>query len=286
MSNQLVETKKGLVKLEEQITTKVMSLASERGISFPEGYNPQNAIMQSMLMIKQDPKLMQCDQTSIAESLLQMTTLGLSPASKQCYLIPYGGKAQLSVSYFGQQTALLRIPGVKKITAQVIHEGDDFQYEIDVETGTAIIKKHSTNLENKNKGIVGAYAIILLDEEKYGYNKYIEIMTMEEIKNAWGQGATKGKSPAHTKFPQEMSKKSVINRAIKNFANVETDTETNQMIGAFNEVEASEFERTNTKEEIIQAEVLEQDLELTNVQVASSEELDGIKGEFEDVIID
>ena len=38
---------------------------------------------------------------------------------------------------------------------------------------------------------------------------------MSQIKAAWAQGAAKGNSPAHTKFPDQMAKKTVINRACK-----------------------------------------------------------------------
>ena len=40
-------------------------------------------------------------------------------------------------------------------------------------------------------------------------------MNMEQIRQAWKQGATKGESPAHKNFPDQMAIKTVIGRALK-----------------------------------------------------------------------
>ena len=51
-----------------------------------------------------------------------------------------------------------------------------------------------------------------------------DIMTIEEIKQSWNQGATKGNSPAHKNFEGEMAKRTVTNRAIKMFVNSSDDS--------------------------------------------------------------
>lgn len=43
----------------------------------------------------------------------------------------------------------------------------------------------------------------------------MEIMSIEQIKDSWNQGAMKGNSPAHKNFPDQMAMKTVINRACK-----------------------------------------------------------------------
>jgi recombination protein RecT len=52
----------------------------------------------------------------------------------------------------------------------------------------------------------------------------LEEMTIQEILKAWGQGQTKGNSPAHQNFKGEMAKKTVINRALKTLINSSTDS--------------------------------------------------------------
>ena len=39
--------------------------------------------------------------------------------------------------------------------------------------------------------------------------KYSEVMTMEQVRDAWNQGATKGQSPAHKNFPAEKKKNGI-----------------------------------------------------------------------------
>ena len=48
-------------------------------------------------------------------------------------------------------------------------------------------------------------------------------MSISQIKSAWGQGATKGSSPAHKNFTDEMAKKTVIGRACKMIINSSDD---------------------------------------------------------------
>ncbi|WP_144460067.1 recombinase RecT, partial [Bacillus pumilus] len=87
-----------------------------------------------------------CSRESIANSLLDMVVQGLSPAKTQCYFIPYGKQLQLNRSYFGTQAVLKRLTNVKDIWANVIFEGDVFDYEID--GGREKLIKHETKFEN------------------------------------------------------------------------------------------------------------------------------------------
>ena len=48
-------------------------------------------------------------------------------------------------------------------------------------------------------------------------------MTIAQIKKAWQQGATKGNSPAHQNFTDEMCKRTVIGRACKMAINSSDD---------------------------------------------------------------
>ena len=64
-------------------------------------------------------------------------------------------------------------------------------------------------------------------------------MTMDEIRKAWAQGAAKGGCPAHKNFPQEMAKKTVINRACKIFVNTSTDAD--PLADAYNRTTANDY---------------------------------------------
>jgi len=52
-----------------------------------------------------------------------------------------------------------------------------------------------------------------------------EFMTYAQIQRSWQQNrSNNGNSPAHQKFPEEMCKKTVINRALKLLINTSTDS--------------------------------------------------------------
>jgi recombination protein RecT len=122
--------------------------------------------------------------------------------------------------YFGSIALAKRYnPEVLDIVGEVIHKDDKFKYKI--ENGRKYLVEHDQPFENLDKDIIGAYATVILREGE----PYIVPMTMKEIRAAWGQGATKGNSPAHQNFSGEMAKKSAINRACKPYINSSDDSE-------------------------------------------------------------
>ncbi|NME63826.1 recombinase RecT [Clostridium cadaveris] len=252
---------KAVTVQEKNVTDKVLNrikdLEAQGNISFPKSYSYSNALKSAYLMLSEatdkngKPVLEVCSQASVINALLDMTIQGLSPAKKQCYFIPYGGKLQLSKSYLGNIAATKRLKGVKDVFANVIYEDDDFEYQFDLEIGVKKITKHEQKIENisLNK-IKGAYAIVIREDAP----NYVEVMTIEQIRNAWNQGYAKGNSGAHKNFTDEMAKKTVINRACKNF--VCTSDDSDLLIDSINRTNEYEPEdiiettKTEVKEEI------------------------------------
>lgn len=203
------------------------------GLSFPADYNLTNALMGAYLELKQatdkngKPLLEACSQPSIANSLMDMATLGLSVQKKQGYFIAYGGKCSFQKSYFGNITIARRY-GLKNIYAEVIYEGDDFVYEI--VDGKKVFRCHKQDLGNIGKPIVGAYACA----EMVDGSKLLEVMNIEQIKKAWKKGyGYKEGSGTHAEFQDQMAKKTVINRLCKMITNTFGDgyiTSTNDRI--------------------------------------------------------
>ena len=189
----------------------------------PKNYSVENHMKSAWLALqevedKEHHKALQiCTKESIANSLLDMVLQGLSVSKKQGYFIVYGNKLIFQRSYFGTIALAKRAGGiVSEPVANVIYDGDDFQYEIDPKTAKVSIIKHSQKLENiDNSKIKGAYALVTLADG----TTQVTIMSMQQIRAAWGQGATKGNSPAHKNFAEEMAKKTVIGRACKAIIN-------------------------------------------------------------------
>lgn len=188
----------------------------EYGLTFPADYNPTNALMGAYLILKETTDksgksvLETCSQTSIANSLMDMVTMGLSMQKKQCYPIAYGGKLNCQVSYHGHKAMAHRY-GAVDINSEVIYEGDVFEYHI--ENGRKVLDKHEQSFMNINLDkILGAYCVIKLSDG----STYMEVMNMNQIKTAWKKGfGYKEGSGTHKEFTDMMAKKTVTSRACK-----------------------------------------------------------------------
>lgn len=265
--------------LSTQLTQK-----QEYGLSFPENYSVSNAlnsaylILQETLDNKKEPVLKSCSKQSIASSLIDMTVQGLNPMKKQCYFVAYGGKLTLMRSYQGTMAVAKRV-GAKRIVAEVIYEGDVFEYHI--EDGIKVIDKHTQDFKNiDNSKVIGAYAIITLEDYTY-----TEIMPITQIEKAWskGYGYKKGQG-VHGDFTDQMAKKTVTARACKNIINSSDDANLQDAYENTSENENADIavesmqhdieENANTEEflepEVIEGEVVEVQPEKKETKPAKS----------------
>ena len=213
--------------ISEQVLSRIEQFQKDGSMILPKNYSVENHMKSAWLALqevedKDHHKALQiCTKESIANSLLDMVLQGLSVSKKQGYFIVYGNKLIFQRSYFGTIALAKRAGGmVSEPVANVIYEGDDFLYEIDPKTAKVAIVKHSQKLENiDNSKIKGAYALVTLADG----TTQVTIMSMQQIRAAWGQGANKGNSPAHKNFAEEMAKKTVIGRACKAIINSSDD---------------------------------------------------------------
>ncbi|MEK4425905.1 recombinase RecT [Solibacillus sp. FSL K6-1523] len=250
MSNQVAIIQRDIT---DQVNGKLGELQQE-GLVIPQNYNASNALKSAFFKLQEvkdksnRPALEVCTKDSIANALLDMTVQGLSPAKTQCYFVVYGTQLQMLRSYFGTQQVLKRLSGVKDIWANVIYQDDVFDYEN--YHGRERLISHKTAFENRDKDILGAYAIIQTADDE----EILTVMTKKEIETSWGQSKTS--QTVHKKFPQEMAKRTVINRAAKAFINTSDDSDL--LIEAINNSTENEYENERkdiTPEENIQVEI-------------------------------
>ena len=229
------------------------------GLTFPENYNYTNELMSAMLILQdtvdmnKKPVLQSCSRASIENALINMVTDGLSMRKKQCYPVAYAGKLSCQPSVYGA-TCVARRYGLLDIEAEVIYEGDTFNYTI--VNGKKTITEHIQEIGNiDNDKIKGAYAIAFL---KDGTSK-VEIMTIGQIKTAWKQGFgyKENGNGVHQKFTDQMAKKTVKNRLLKSINNT-----------------YSGFGRDDDYEEISHEEMVEQDVAYDIEQNANSVDFD------------
>lgn len=227
-----MENKQEKRELVEVVQNKIEELANKGTVALPPNYSAANALRSAWLQIQETtdinkrPALEVCTRDSITNALLYTAVQGLSPAKKQVYYIVYGNQLQAQRSYFGTIAATKRVPGVKDIWSDVVYEGDDFQAE--KVRGGWIIKKHTSSPENINpEKIKYAYAVI----EREGEPDFTEIMTWQQIQSSWNKSRSKDKT-VHKEFPDQMAKRTVINRACKMFFNTSDDSDL--LVEAFN----------------------------------------------------
>lgn len=248
-----------LVKKEtiDIVTAKVKQFQNNGELFFPANYSPENALKSAWLQLQevvdrnQKPALQVCTKESIANSLLSMVVQGLNPDKKQCYFIVYGNKLQLQRSYFGSMAVAKAVnPDVEDIIADVVYEGDEFEFE--KKRGKTHVTVHKQKLANIQKDkIIAAYATVLYKDGK----DESTIMTMDEIKQSWKQSKMnpvddKGNlkvGGTHEKFTAEMCKKTVINRACKPIINSSDDS---NILARFAKQEYADIAEAEAEEEI------------------------------------
>ena len=231
MANELTLLQKDIT---DNIARKLDELKKDGGLAIPANYNPANALKSAFFEMTNSASgnlLEKCSRESIANSLLNMAIQGLSPAKKQCYFVPYGQNLSMQRSYFGTQKVVKTLTNVDDIWATIIYEGDEF--EIEIEGGRERIAKHTTSFLNRDNDIIGAYCII----KKSDGEEVLTVMTRKEIEASWSQSKNKS---VQNKFPQEMAKRTVINRAAKAFINTSDDSDA--LIQAVNDTTEEEFE--------------------------------------------
>jgi len=229
MSTETQNTSLEVVKkdITTQVLAKVQTFSETGELKLPKDYSPENALKSAYIKLTENADgkgalLDKCDKSSVAEALLKMVVYGLTPQKNQVYFIPYGNKLTCTISYMGNiATAKRYNPNIIDIKARAITKGEEFEFEFQQETGKVIVLKHKQTLESiGDKEIVGAYSLIYYKDGSFEVG---DIMNIEQIKQAWNQGAMKGGSPAHKNFPDEMSKRTVINRTCKRLINTSSD---------------------------------------------------------------
>lgn len=217
------------------VESRVRDMENQGGLNLPAKYSPANAMKSAMLILQKTvdrdkkPVLESCTKASIMNSLLDMVVQGLNPQKSQCYFIAYGKELSCQRSYFGSMVVAKMVDeSIKDIVAQVVYEGDEFEYSIS--RGYKFVEKHKQTMKSvDSKKPVGAYCEVI---DHDGNVIYTDIMTYEEIKKAWKKSkmnpvTDKGDVKAgstHAEYYNEMCKKTVINRTCKHIINSSTDS--------------------------------------------------------------
>lgn len=224
-----------------------LKIKEKTGLTYPKDYNPTNELTAAYLILKETvdsnhkPVLESCSRNSIAATLLEMATSGVSMQKKQCYPIAYKGKLKCQMSVYGN-TCIARRYGLKEINAMCIYEGDKFNYAI--ENGKIVVNTHLQDFKNINTDkIIGAYATAVMQDGTV----YTEVMNLDMIKKAWSQGYG---GEVHKKFTDQMCMKTVKNRCLKYIIRTYGEATASDFIDKSDDIESVDVVADNVAYEI------------------------------------
>ena len=233
----------------DTVLARINDMVDKQELKLPEGYNAGTALRQAMLIIQDTkdrngkPALEVCTKTTAVNSLLNMCIQGLQPEKKQCYFITYGNELKLFRSYFGTIAALRNaVPSVGKIVTDIVHQGDEVEYGTSQYGERYIARVVTDPLKNIEKPIAYVFCNIY---SKTGELLAGSIMTWGQIQKSWAKSKAGGAT--QKEFPEEMAKRTVINRACKILLNSSTESE-KAVAAAFNYTTDSEYEKEDLDE--------------------------------------
>lgn len=182
--------------------------------AMPKHIDRERFLKTCAVNFNKQPKLQLSTKNSIYDSILKLAYLGLFPDGRLAYLIPYQNKragtieCQAQVDYKGYVELAYRSKQVLSIHADVIYEGDDFQYDLGCVTKHVPWAWRKDRPDKKGK-CLGAYCIVkMIDAEKH------EVMDIEQLDNIRRRSKSANDGPWVTDT-DEMRKKTVFRRASK-----------------------------------------------------------------------
>ena len=178
----------------------------------------QNALPQGNLSAKRyisacltalavQPKLLQCQPSSVLKSMMESARYGLEPNSplSEAALVPYGKDCTFLIEYRGMMKLAWNTGLIKSLDYDKVCEGDEFDYTKGSK-GLSFHHRHSLSASRVEGKIYYAYA-----ELKHGGTAF-QVMTREDIMahaKQFSRGYSAKSSPWQTDF-DAMAYKTVI----------------------------------------------------------------------------
>lgn len=147
----------------------------------PKHMTPERLMRIVLTASQRNPKLAQCTPESVIGAVVNCATLGLEPnLIGHAYLIPYKNsktgvtECQFQIGYKGMLDLIQRSGNVQSITAHVVYENDEFEYEY----GLNEILRHKPARSNRGEAIF-YYAVYKMRNGGYGF----EVLSKEDVED-------------------------------------------------------------------------------------------------------
>ncbi len=178
--------------------------------ALPKYMTPERMLRVAVTALKNNPRLLECAEGSLINSVTQAAELGLEVNSPLGYafLVPYGDQCTLQIGYRGFIQLAHRSGKISFMSAEVVYEKDQFAVELGTNRGL----KHIPFMAGDRGRKIGAYATV---QFKDGTSDF-EYMSSEEIGavRARSMGARKKGGPWDTD-EAEMWRKTPVRRLAK-----------------------------------------------------------------------
>lgn len=157
-----------------QIGELLLSMKDRIAQALPKHLSPERIIQMAATTISRNPKIAGCTTSSLCGAVMQASILGFSPveALGYCYFVPYGKEVQFQIGYKGLIELARRSGKIKSVYAEVVYEGDEFEYALGLEPTL----RHKPTLQGRGELLL-SYAVCHFTEGGYNF----VVLTREEI---------------------------------------------------------------------------------------------------------
>lgn len=163
--------------------------------------------------IRRNPKLLECDRTSLLGAIMLAAQLGLEPGPLgYCWLIPrYNSKlkryeVQFMIGYRGYLRLLYNTPDVRSVWGEVVKEKDTF----DLNYGDTPRLIHKPYMHGDRGKPIGAYIVV----ELANGSRFWRFLSVAEIERRRRRSASPDEGPWVTDW-EAMALKTVVRDAIR-----------------------------------------------------------------------
>lgn len=176
----------------------------------PKHLTAERMVRLTLMAVAKTPKLLECTQASVAESVMVASQLGLDCGGVlgSAYLVPYGNKCQLIVGYRGMIDLARRSGQIESINVRAVFKDDEFNIEYGIDD--VLTHRPSTTVPPAAGNLIGCYCVAKF----VGGGRHVEYMSRVEIGAIRGRSKASGSGPWVTDYV-EMAKKTVVRRAFK-----------------------------------------------------------------------
>lgn len=191
----------------QEIQGGLAAMQGDLSSTLPSHIKPDAFQQVALTAIQNDPALLGADRQSLFNSLKKAAQDGLLPDGREGALIMFKNRAQWMPMIGGVLKKIRQSGELSSITAQIVHEGDQFDYWID-DDGEHL--RHRPSFSNERGPVRLVYALAKTRDGSV----YIEVMTYQDVEKVRSASRSKNNGPWVTWWEQ-MAKKSAMHRLAK-----------------------------------------------------------------------